>query len=393
VTGPLGRAAARGTMALAMALAWAPLAQAAPRAAPLPPAPFGSDSPPHHMLGDRILFGGEAGLRLGHDRVLGVGNPDLLSVSRLSGFAAAPLGRRVRVDAAVSYDRATDDVVVERARLEFRFGATRLVQAGVLPLPLLEVNLRPDVTSSAFVDRSLVETGLVGVPSSQLGLGVAGERAGPRGARAGMELDVVTGYGHGVVDEAPDGTRVPAGRSGAGLEGRLPALVGRGEWRGAGGDALALSAYGGQYNQTRFAGVTIDHARFLGIATAEGDLTRAGFRFSGEAALVHVDVPPGLGGLFARDQAGGSLEVLRTLRQPLLAAWPHSALELAGRADAVDFDRALPGDSRERVSLSLNLRQLPQAVFRFGFYHEWRRDRFDNLVPAAGATAAASSYF
>jgi len=196
-----------------------------------------------------------------------------------------------------------------------------------------------------------------------------------------------------VINEAPDGTRVPAGRSGFARDGHLPALVGRATWHTRPDRWFGFSAYGGQYNRTTLFGTSVDRARYLGIATGEGAATLRHFDFSTELALVALDVPPGLADLFASVQSGGALEVRRTLRDPLVRAWHHTSLEAAVRAEAVDFDTAVMGDSRERVSVAMNLRQQPRAVFRLGFYHEWRRDRFNNLVPAAGATFGAGAYF
>jgi len=175
-----------------------PPARTMTTARPTPNPPFSTNStvaaePPHHSIGPQVDFGGEAELRLGHDRVLGVGNPDLLSVSRVSGFAAARLGHRMDLEGAVAYDRATDDVILERARLAIRFGASRWAQVGVLPLPLLEVNLRPDATAATFAERSLVATSLIGVPSSQFGLGVRGYRPRAGGSVFAYELDAVAG--------------------------------------------------------------------------------------------------------------------------------------------------------------------------------------------------------
>lgn len=332
-----------------------------------PPHGVGSPTPsepPHHSFGPGLDFGGEAELRLGHDRVLGVGNPDLLSVSRVNGFAAARLGSRLELEGAVSYDRATDDVIVERALLALKLGASRRAQAGVLPLPLLEANLHPDATAATFAERSLVATALIGVPSSQFGLGVRGFRPRAGGSVFAYELDVVSGYDDGVINEAPDGTRVPAGRSGFARDGHLPALVGRATWHTRPGQWFGFAAYGGQYNRTTMFGARVDRARYLGIATGEAAATYRRFDLSAELAAVAVDVPPGIADLFASVQTGGALEVRRTLREPLLRAWRRTSLEAAMRAEVVDFDTAVMGDSRERVSFALNLRQQPRAVFR-----------------------------
>jgi hypothetical protein len=39
------------------------------------------------------------------------------------------------------------------------------------------------------------------------------------------------------------------------------------------------------------------------------------------------------------------------------------------------------------------MRPHPYSILRFGWYYEWKRDRFDNLTPLAGLTLTAASYF
>ena len=385
----------RWARAIGVTLALAMPAAAQTSGPPGPATHVGDEDrlPPRHQIMGAFSCRGEAELRLGHDRVLGVGNPDLLSVPRLGAIAALELGRTLRLEGGAAYDRATDDMVVERARLEWQAWRASAIHVGILPLPLLQSNLRTDTPGAAFGDRSLVADHLVGVPSSQLGLGLRGLRGPDANPAMVYELDVVAGYDDGVIGDAPDGTRVPRGRNNFADHDGLPALAARIEMRSPSDAWLAFGGYGGQYNQTRFGGATVDRARYAWIATADGAAQRGGIRVKGEAAFVAVDVPPGLVTIFARQQVGGALELSRILRQPLIGAWGRSALEAAVRADAVDFDRAIAGDSRERIAVALNLRQQPQAVFRFDFYHEWRRDRFAILTPAAGVAFGVGTYF
>ena len=111
------------------------------------------------------------------------------------------------------------------------------------------------------------------------------------------------------------------------------------------------------------------------------------------SASAMVDIPPGIGTLYAERQWGAAFEASRPLLNPLLRSWKGSSLTGAIRADAVDLDRAILGDSRMRVSASLNARPRAGTVARAGWYYERRRDRFNNETPAAGLTLSLSSYF
>jgi hypothetical protein len=105
-----------------------------------------------------------------------------------------------------------------------------------------------------------------------------------------------------------------------------------------------------------------------------------------------IDVPPGLGTIYAERQWGLSLEATRTLAQPLFG-WTRTRLAGGLRFDGVDLDRAILGDSRMRVSTSLNFHRVPIGVVRAGWYYEIERDRFNNETPKAGVTLTAAAYF
>ena len=384
---------------VAAAMLDAPVARAAAAPAPHGPPTLAEQATadvvpdvPRHGSG-AIAFGGHAALRFAEDRIAGISNPDWASVLRVAGFAAARPHPRLLLDATVAHDRPTDDLTVESARVLFRARPALWAHAGVLPLPLGRANLERDAPRGEFAERSLVATEMIGVPSSQLGAGVRGFSNLRTGSVLSWELDLVTGYDDGLVDDSPDGTRIPRGRSGGGDNNGLPALAGRVALAPRHNTELGLAAIAGPYNRTTVDGVRVDRSRGMSLVVADGRSSFAGFGLAGEAAIAWVDVAETLDGVFAERQWGGSAEVWRVLLDPAWRSWPRAAVSAAIRADAVDFDRAIPGDSRSRLAASLNLRVRPLGVIRGGWHYEIRRDRFDNPQPAAGASLVLASYF
>jgi hypothetical protein len=203
----------------------------------------------------------------------------------------------------------------------------------------------------------------------------------------------VTGYDDGIITESSGGTRIPSGRNNYGDKNGIPALAWRVALHGRSGSEVGLAAESGQYNQTVVGGVHVDSARWAHVVVADGRTSYRGFGLFSEAAYAVVDVPPGLRALYAGQQCGASVEVVRNLFDPLLRGWRGSCLTAGVRADAVDFDRSIQGDSRSRLSASLNLHSRPMAVTRLGWYYEVRRDRFNNATPLAGLTFTAATYF
>ncbi|MEK7348524.1 MAG: hypothetical protein AABZ94_06600 [Candidatus Eisenbacteria bacterium] len=356
--------------------------------------PVGGELPesPMHGNPEVISWGGHGELRLGHDRVRGTSDPEWFSVGRMNGFARARLAARWRLAGEGTWDRATDDFVLERVELTYRWKRTLHAHGGIFPVPLGRTNLSHDAPRNDFAEHSLVATQLVGVPNAMLGLGVRGATGGGKRPMT-YEVDLVTGFSDGLIVDSPGGTRLPIGRNNYGDNNGLPSVVGRIEFHPSRDSEWGIAAESGPYNQTEIGGVTVDGRRWVHLIVADGATDFAGLRLAAETGIAFVDVPPGLLGLYAEDQWGASVEASRTLWDPLFGSWRQSALRVAVRADAVDLDRGLQGDSRHRVSASLNIHHRPRAVARFGWYYELQRDRFDNETPIAGLTFTAAAYF
>jgi hypothetical protein len=348
---------------------------------------------PYHGRSDRIAWGGHGELRLGYDRVRGVANPEWFTVERVNGFFEARPHPRIEIAAQGAWDRGTDDFVFERAELGIRPGESWQMHGGIFLAPLGRTNLEHDSPRQEFAERSLVATQLIGVPYAEVGAGVRGRARSGKGWPLAYEVDLVTGYDDGLILDSPGGTRLPRGRNNYGDRNAIPAIAGRVALQPSSGTELGLAAQSGQYNATRVGGVKVDGPRYVHLVVADAGTRVAGCRLWSEAAVALIDVPPGLKPLFADRQWGGSIELARTLLEPMFRSWRNTSLTAAIRADAVDFDRAIPGDSRHRLSASLNLRRLPIAVARLGWYYEIQHDRFNNDTPMAGLTFTAASYF
>ena len=348
---------------------------------------------PYHGSLDRIAFGAYGELRFAEDRVRGVTDPEWFSVGRVGGFASARLNPRFEILLEGAWDQGPDDFALEQADLRYRLKRSMQLHAGVFLVPLGRTNLWHDGPAYEFAERSLPATQVVGVPNAQLGIGLRGVGGKLHGWPLTYELDVVTGYDDGLIMDAAGGTRVPMGRNNYGDNNGVPALAARIAAHPSPTSEVGLAAQSGQYNKTVLGGVTIDHARYLHVLVADAASGFAGFNLFSEAAVALIDVPPGLEALYAQRQWGASVEMTRTLREPIFSGWTRSKLSGGLRADAVDLDPSVLGDSRTRLSASLNFRQVPLGVIRLGWYYEIARDRFNNSTPKAGFTVTTAAYF
>ena len=360
--------------------------------APSSPTTWGSGAAPYHGSLDNIAWGGHGELRFGYDVTAGVSDPSWFSVGRANGFLEAKLGSKLRLRGQAAYDHVPDDFTLEQAELMASLGRTLDAHAGIFLVPLGRTNLSHDAPAYEFGERSLVATQILGVPNAQLGAGVRGTGAWSRTVPFTYEVDLVTGFDDGVVMDASGGTRIPAGRNNYGDQNGLPAAVARFAIEPGDGE-VGVAIQSGPYNRTHVGGVEVDGTRFVHVLTADAIAHAIGLKLATEAAAALIDIPPGLEGLYAERQWGASLEATRTLRAPIFPAWRGTSLSAGLRGETVDFDAGLAGDSRTRVSASLNMRPHPGSILRFGWYYEWKHDRFDNLTPLAGLTLTAASYF
>jgi len=364
-----------------------------------PPPPREEKSPwplreaPYHGSLDRIAFGAYGELRFAEDRVRGVTDPEWFSFGRVGGFASVRLNPRFEFLSEGAWDQGTNDFSLEQADLRYRLNRSMQLHAGVFLVPLGRTNLLHDGPSYEFAERSLPATQLIGVPNAQLGIGLRGFGGTFSGWPLSYEVAVVTGYDDGLIMDAVGGTRVPMGRNNYGDNNGVPALSVRLAAHPSPTAEIGLAAQSGRYNKTVLGGVTIDQSRYIHVFVADASSRVAGFDLFSEAAVALIDVPPGLEALYAQEQYGGSVELTRTLLEPIFGGWTHSRLVGALRLDAVDLDPSIYGDSRTRLSASLNFRHVPLGVIRLGWYYEIARDRFNNVTPKAGATVTTAAYF
>ena len=374
-------------VARALAVAAALLAASGLRTAP-------AEAQIVHGHPDKLAWGAYGEVRIAEDRVRGVTDPEWFSFGRVGGFITARASRRLDLALQGAYDQDSEDFTLERLEAAYRLKPALQVHAGIFLVPLGRTNLSHESPLYEFDEHSLVATQLIGVPHAQLGAGVLGGlgTAG-NGWPLTFEADIVTGYGEGIVTDAAGGTRIASGRNNYGDDNGVPALAGRIAAHPSASTEIGLAAETGRYNRTVIDGVTVDEARYAHVVVADAFSRMAGFDVAAEAGVVMVDVPPGIGTLYAERQWGVSFEASRRLLNSLARSWKGSSLTAAVRADGVDLDRAILGDSRMRVSASLNARPRAATVARFGWYYELRRDRFNNQTPAAGLSVSLASYF
>ena len=356
--------------------------------------PGGYDDKPHLTgLFGRIAVGGyleAAGVWTREDGV----TDDLgAELTRFNLITSTSIRNRVEIFSEIEFEEGGEEITVEMAQLDVRFARAFSTRAGLLLMPLGRFNLAHDAPRNELASRPAEAEALLGVALSQPGAGAFGRFDRPGGMRFTYELYAVTGYHGGLITDSPDGTRLPAGRRNPEDENASPAMVGRLEWSPSTRTLFGVSGYHGAYNVYRSEGLAVDDRRDVSVAVLDLGSSLGPVALSAEGAIVRVDLPPTLVGLFAGRQGGAYVQAAWRFGQRWVGTMPGSSFALAARLDAVDFDRDLLGDSVRSLSLGLNFRPVPESVIKLGYERGESRDRFNNLATFARMRLGLASYF
>ncbi len=395
-----GVGGARQTLALLVSLAITfgsprPLAAQTPdtlTAGPLAPADGAGRSRREGLLGP-IRIGGYLEAAGRWQRVDGATDELGIELTRFNLLTSTDLRGRVMVTGEIELEEGGEELVLELAQVDVRMHPAANLRGGILLLPLGRFNLSHDGPGNDLPSRPVMATDLLGSALSQPGFGMVGRFEARHGERLTYEAYAVTGYDEGILFSAAGGTRLTSGRFNREDSNASPAWVGRLEWSPSFAHTVGLSGYTGAYNVHRIEGVVIDVARHVSVAVADLGMRVAGCRLAGEVALVNVGIPPSLVGIYATRQAGMFAQLSRPLGRTSLTDAPGSGFTAVVRADLVDFDRDLRGDSTRGLTFGLAWRPIPESGVKLSFTRSEERDRFNNRSTFAGFVLGLTSWF
>lgn len=344
------------------------------------------------LLG-RTAIGGYAEAHARFVRVDGITEEAGFVARRFNLFTATQVSDLVRIGAELEVEEGGEEITLEFAAIDVLLHPAFTLRAGMILSPLGRFNLAHDSPLNPFTDRPLVSTELLGVALSEPGLGVLGSVGLGGAARVTYEAYLTNGFHDGVILDAPEGTRVRAGRGNLEDDNASPAVVGRLAWSPAVGHEVGLSGHYGAYNTFEADGEAIDERRMLGIFVVDAETSVFGVSLAGEGALVELDLDPAAEGITAARQRGVYVEAERVLLRAPLPALPESTLSAKARLDAVDFDAERRGDSEARISVGLNLRPTADTALKLEYVRGRVRDRFNVPAETAAVLFSVATYF
>ena len=351
------------------------------------------DKPYQTRLLGRTAIGGYAEAHARFERVDGVTEEFGFEARRFNIFTSTRVSDFVRMAAELEIEEAGEEVKLEYAAIDIRIHPALTLRGGMLLSPLGRFNLSHDSPLNEFTDRPLVSTEILGVALSEPGFGVLGQLPAGRRGRVTWEAYLTNGFHDGLINGSPDGTRIPLGRGNSDDQNASPAFVGRVAWSPATGYEIGLSTHHGAWNVFTLDGEQVDDRRDLTLGVVDGELTVAGVRLTGEAALARADIPPGLRGTYASRQAGFFVDLARDLGAGWIRTAPGSVFTLKARVDAIDFDTEAVGQHVRQASAGINFRPTSESVIKTELVRGWSYDQFNNRSDFVRLLASFATYF
>ena len=351
------------------------------------------DKPFEGRLLGRTAIGGYAEAHARYERVDGLRERAGFEAKRFNLFSATTVSDFVRIAAELEFEEGGHEIKVEYAAIDLRINRALALRGGMLLAPLGRFNLSHDSPLNEFTDRPLVSTEILGVALSEPGIGILGSVPVGKTARSTYELYATNGFHSGLIDNSPEGTRIPLGRGNFEDENGAPSIVGRVTFSPSHKHEIGLSVHHGAYNVFNSGGTAIDERRDLTIGVLDAETQLAGVELRGEAAVAAIDVPASLTGIYASRQRGFYAEAVRSFGRGWIRTMPLSSFAVKARADYVDFDSQLVGQSTAQVTAGVNFRPTDDSVLKLDYVRGRGRDRFNNLAEHAFLLFSLATYF
>lgn len=351
------------------------------------------DKPFQTRLFGRTAIGGYAEAHARWEEVEGLADEAGFDAKRFNLFTFTRVSDFIRIGAEIEIEEAGEEIKLEFAAIDFLISPKLALRGGMILSPLGRFNLAHDSPLNEFTDRPRVSEDLIGVALSEPGFGLLGQFGVAGGGRLTYEAYATNGFHSGLIDDSEAGTRIALGRGNFEDNNGSPAFVGRLAFSPSVANEIGISGHRGAYNVFNLEGTVIDERRDLTIAVLDAETVVLGTALVGEAAVTRIDIPPGLGGIYASRQHGWYLEAVREFGRGLLGTMPSSLFAVKARWDYVDYDADLPGESIGQVTVGANFRPTRDSVLKFDYVRGRGRDRFNNLAQHAFLLASIATYF
>ena len=354
-------------------------------------------------LGQKTAIGGYLEGNTNYFAEDGVTEGFSMEMRRFNIFLYSKISDRVQFLSELEFEHGTEEIALETAQLDFKFGTGLNFRAGILLPELGLVNANHDSPKWEIIDRPLSSANLIPTTLSEVGFGLFGKLY--------LDNNTVSYHGYatnglqdGIILNEAGRTFVGGGKSEEAFEednnGRL-AYNGKLSIKNKKLGKLGLSFYRGVYNTFALEGEVVADERSVRIYAI--DFTIPVFRgiVQGEVVKVMVDVPSDIVELYSREQEGGFIEMVYPVYEKEMFGYESAVINTTTRFEQLDYNMGTfkstggeIGDEEIAFVVGLSFRPTASTVFRANYRHHLTTDILGN-APAimGGFQFGFASYF
>ena len=354
-------------------------------------------------LGQKTAIGGYLEGNTNYFAEDGVTEGFSMEMRRFNIFLYSKISDRVQFLSELEFEHGTEEIALETAQLDFKFGTGLNFRAGILLPELGLVNANHDSPKWEIIDRPLSSTNLIPTTLSEVGFGLFGNLYLDNNT-VSYHAYATNGLQDGIILNEAGRTFVGGGKSEEAFEednnGRL-AYNGKLSIKNKKLGKLGLSFYRGVYNTFALEGEVVADERSVRIYAV--DFTIPVFRgiVQGEAVKVMVDVPSDIVEIYSREQQGGFIEMVYPVYEKEMFGYESAVINTTARFEQLDYNMGTfkstggeIGDEETAFVVGLSFRPTASTVFRANYRHHLTTDILGN-APAimGGFQFGFASYF
>lgn len=353
-----------------------------------------------------ISLGGYAEANYQHLGTDGITGGSQFQMRRFTIFLASTVYERIKFLSEVEFEGGAKEIGIEFAALDLEIHPFLNVRGGIVLNPIGAFNQNHDGPKWEFVDRPVSATALLPATWSNAGFGLYG-KAYRRDWVFAYEAYLTNGFNDRIINNPSGRTSLPAAKTDPERFEKsyngIPLVTLKTAIKRSHAAEIGLSYMGGIYNKFEESGLQLDQKRRVDVFAVDLNANLPGLQtfVNAEWAWIRVDVAPTYIQLYGRRQQGGFVDIVHPLYKGDVLGIQRSVINLALRAEYVDWNRGRFAETGERIgdhlwglTTGISWRPGSQTVFRINYKLLRQSDVLGNpLSKTGGFQIGLSSYF
>lgn len=325
---------------------------------------------------------------------------------RMTLFFSSAISDRIKFMSELEFEDGGSTIAIEFAAVDFEFHPLFNLRGGIIMNPIGAFNQNHDGPKWEFAERPVAMNRMLPATWSTVGFGAYGKLAKEQWV-FGYEAYLTGGFDEAIINNTLGKTYLPASKPNVArfeeMASGQPTYTGKIAIKHREIGELGLSYMGGLYNNTTIDGEKIDDERAVHIAAIDFNTEFPfGTKIIAELAHIWVDLPANYTPEYGGEQFGGFVDVIHPIYKGKLLKWENTSLNLALRAEYVDWNRGYMKDFPETkkgedmwsIMPGISFRPGPRTVVRFAYRFREDTDFLNNPAEKAGGfTLGFSTYF